>query len=78
MSVEKIIVCDKRVPVASYYMGCLPGRLRVSQFADGAAIIEIAAESIFASIHTRHSELREFAAALIAAADAFDAQQVSP
>jgi hypothetical protein len=68
------IIYSESVEVASNYKNGLPGRLGVAQFNSGSAIVEIASPGMNAQIHTKASELRQFAATLIAAADAFDAE----
>ena len=67
------IIYSESVEVASNYKNGLPGRLGITQFNSGSAIVEIAGPGMGAQIHTKASELRQFAATLIAAADAFDA-----
>lgn len=71
------IIYDGYTQVASNYSNGRPGSLRVAQFAGGTSIIEISSRSVSAQIHAHAGELRAFAARLIAAADAFDAQQVA-
>lgn len=68
------IIYSESVEVASNYKNGTPCKLRVAQFSSGSAIVEIASPSMNAQIHTKASELRQFAATLIAAADVFDAE----
>ena len=70
------IIYDQTVQVASNYKNGMPGSLRIAQFNRGTAILEISGPSVTAQIQAHANELRLFAAKLIAAADAFDAQEL--
>lgn len=69
------IIYSASVPVASNYKDGRPGAMSVTQFAGGASLVELSGPATVSQIHAHASELREFAAACIAAADALDALQ---
>lgn len=77
-SIITSIIYDASVEVASNYKDGMPGSLRVAQFDRGSSIIEISTPGMHAQIHAHSGELREFAAKLIEAADAFDAAGAVP